>query len=152
MSSERELPLPTSGQGQPSDGRHVGSEQGILAVVGGSFLASQLCSAAGREMCFQSTTYKRGARKQDANYRRNKLQKSFLCDYDSVIQRGRQRSFGSIKGMSLYPLINSFLSDIRRGHRFAWHQSCLPKHLPVAVTKANKIQKSSCCFLHSTEY
>lgn len=42
VSSERELPLPTHGQGQPSDGRHVGSQQGILAGVGGSFLSSAL--------------------------------------------------------------------------------------------------------------
>lgn len=69
--------------------------------------------------------------------------------------RGRQHSFGSIKGTSPYPLMNSFLSvplDVWGGHRFAWHQSCLPTHLPVAITKANKIQKSSCCFLHSAGY
>lgn len=69
--------------------------------------------------------------------------------------RGRQSGFGSIKGMSLYPLMNSFLSvplDMWGGHRFARHQSCLPRHLPVAVTKANKIQKSSCCFFHSAGY
>lgn len=68
--------------------------------------------------------------------------------------RGRQHSSGSIKGTSPYPLMNSFLSvplDVWGGHRFAWHQSCLPRHLPVAVTKANKIQKS-CCFLHSSGF